>query len=173
MTTDAPDGRICIQSDAPYYPARYWVYAGQLPVVRSVPRLAPIRFSVPPALADLELYLYALEQTTEALHLELNLFTMGQFESDGKLFIHLYTGLGLPPVAQTEDYFRADQAPANWLAGWMSDSFSLPLEGLPPGVYQLAIGFYDPQTGQRFAVEADRHLVDAGRVILQTIQIGD
>lgn len=171
MTTTPASGKICIRSDAPYYPARYWVYGGQLPL-ESTPRVAEIRFSVPSNTSILSLYTVGITQSSDSVAVHLELLTDGGFGEDGKLFVHLYQDLDSPPVAQMEDYFRADQPPANWLAGWMSGTFVLPLQGVEAGHYQLAIGFYNPQTGQRFAIEAiDELTVDNGRVIVQEIDI--
>ena len=70
-----------------------------------------------------------------------------------RVFIHLINENG-------EIVAQSDGEPANWTrptTGWLSDEIiidehSLPIEGLPSGMYQLNIGLYDPATNDRLTL---------------------
>jgi len=72
-----------------------------------------------------------------------------------KFFVHLYDAAGGMLVAQKDVMPRDWAYPTTW---WeegevVSDEIGLDLSDVPPGRYRLAVGVYDPQTGERLAVQ--------------------
>lgn len=76
-----------------------------------------------------------------------------------KVFVHL---LGAPnPATGTPLWAQDDHFPQNarietttWAVGTVyRDIYTISLAGVSTGEYQLSIGFYDPETGQRLTVE--------------------
>ncbi|MDX1993501.1 MAG: hypothetical protein SF029_14015 [bacterium] len=104
------------------------------------------------------------------------------WQSDGAmgdyiLFVHLYAERDKPPIAQLDARpGEGTLPPGNWLPGLFSDRVRVDVSGVPPGEYEVAIGFYDAVTFERlvptdmmpddgFSVAAD------GRLFVGTIQI--
>ncbi len=55
-----------------------------------------------------------------------------------------------PPPAQEDRYPLEGTLPlGDWLAGWHSEQVRLDVSALPAGTYRLALGFYDPTSGER------------------------
>ncbi len=72
-----------------------------------------------------------------------------------KVFVHLYDAAG-NLRAQVDDYPLRGEAPTNtWLPGEVVvDRYTLSLPSdLPLGIYRLAIGLYDPASGQRLPAQ--------------------
>ena len=71
------------------------------------------------------------------------------------MFVHLYD-----PNGKLLEGAQIDQrpgggvlSPANWLPGLVRDSYTLTVpKDVLPGIYQVAIGLYDPVTLERFNV---------------------
>ncbi len=83
---------------------------------------------------------------------------------DYKVFVHLLNGDG-------EIVRQYDAMPCNWQCPtkqWQDgetilDQSLIPLGGLPPGKYRLAVGLYDAKTGERLSArgpDGERHLDD-------------
>ncbi|MEP7285478.1 MAG: hypothetical protein ABI947_06895 [Chloroflexota bacterium] len=76
---------------------------------------------------------------------------------DAKIFVHVYApnGQDKPPVAQANDQ-RLGQGtlpPQNWLLGIIHDDYEITLPaGIAPGRYSVALGLYDPTTGNRLSI---------------------
>ncbi len=92
---------------------------------------------------------------------------------DGKIFVHLYDDPDQPPVKQIDVWPGGSLPPANWLPGYRSDTVTLPLEGVPPGTYSLAIGIYDPNTNERYTVVDQRTGESSDRLFLGEVTIGN
>jgi len=107
--------------------------------------------------------------------------TNGNSEGDYRFFVHLYDDISQPPIAQTDTYTngntggRVGSMPVgNWLPGTLSDTITLNIEAVPSGTYSLAIGFYNPQTGERLIPTSDRYEVTPdGRLWLGEVTIGE
>ncbi len=91
---------------------------------------------------------------------------------DAKVFVHLLGPDGYP-VAQ------ADGVPLGWsypTTAWqpgdfLHDGYTLDLSDVPRGNYTLAVGFYDPTTGQRLPVIAEEAAVVNESLHLQPIAV--
>jgi hypothetical protein len=80
----------------------------------------------------------------------LNWQTDGSAEGDYKVFVHLYDNIDDAPIAQKDMYpGNGTLPPGNWLPGTRPDTIIVNTTGVPPGKYQVAIGFYNPYTLDR------------------------
>jgi hypothetical protein len=127
---------------------------------------------------------YAIEQSNPRFGFQVTFSwaTDGNSEGDYRLFIHLYDDINQPPVAQTDSYTNGNSGGiwvgsmpvGNWLPGTISDTITLNIEGVSSGTYSLAIGFYNPQTGERLIPTSDRYEVSPdGRLWLGEVTIGE
>ena len=94
---------------------------------------------------------YDLSQTSEQLSLNLHWQALVRPETSFKFFIHLLDQTTGEVVSQI-DYVPQDWTyPTNWWeAGeYVVDTAVLPLNNIDSGTYQLLVGIYDPETGER------------------------
>jgi hypothetical protein len=126
---------------------------------------------------DLQLLSYQIEQ--EGTELVANLYWLGMQRPRAAyiVFIHVYDPLSKAIVAQK------DAMPLNWrlpTTDWKSgelvaDQIRLPLAGLPSGDYEIAIGVYDEETGERLPITGTAgslQVSDDERLFLpETVQI--
>lgn len=97
---------------------------------------------------------YRWQTKTDELLVTFRWLSMMNLETDYKLFVHLQDNAG----AIVRQY---DAMPCNWQCPtslWRSgqsidDEAKIPLWGLPPGDYRLAIGLYNSIDGQRLPVK--------------------
>ncbi len=96
--------------------------------------------------------------------------TDGSAKGDYIAFVHLYDDVNQPPVAQTDIRPGGGTLPpGNWLPGVLHDIIWVDVKDVPPGKYQVAIGFYDPITFERLAPDAGG---DAnGRLFIGEVEI--
>jgi hypothetical protein len=106
--------------------------------------------------------------------------TDGHSEGDYRLFVHLYDNVNQPPISQRDTYTKVDSRHqgsmpvGNWLPGTIEDTITLNIDDVPPGTYSLAIGFYNPQTGERLIPTSDTYAVSPdGRLWLGEVTIGE
>lgn len=112
-------------------------------------------------------------QTDEALSVEITWYSAGAARGDYRLFVHLYDDILEPPVAQTDVYPGGGALPpGNWLPGMRQDAIVVDLGELAPGTYALALGFYDPATGERLIPTSELATVwPDGRLLLEQVEI--
>jgi hypothetical protein len=91
-----------------------------------------------------------------------------------KVFVHLYDKDG-QIVAQRDRLPGLDVRPTtDWEEGEvLADRYTVQLEAdVAPGVYQLAVGMYDPATGERLAAYGpDGERLDQDRVFLGQVKV--
>jgi hypothetical protein len=110
---------------------------------------------------------YDLQRTEKELHLSLYWQALSAMNTDYKLFVHLFDPGTEKIVSQQDVLVGGDGHPATrWVPQEVvSSQISLPLAGVPSGVYHLAVGLYDaagrlPITAPpQFTVSADRLLL--------------
>jgi hypothetical protein len=109
----------------------------------------------------------------EALSLEPVWYSNGRAEGDYRFFIHLYDDTTQPPVAQADTYLIDGTAPpGNLPPGKFDDVVVVDLSDVTPGTYQLAIGFYNPYTGERLIPESEVYEVSPdGRLWLGEVEV--
>ncbi len=130
----------------------------------------PIIASYQDGAFDLRRSFYSI--TNGSLYIEQWWLVNYQPEGDYRFFVHVYDDLNQPPVAQLDEYLHG--LPANWLPGSLSFSERIDVTELSSGTYSLAIGFYQPQTGERLLPttdEADVIILPDGRLILGEVEV--
>ncbi len=82
-------------------------------------------------------------------------FTDGSAQGDYKVFVHLLDESG-KIVAQADSYpGYGRELPGNWQPGNLEDQMTVNLDGVAPGLYRVAIGFYNPYTFERLTPQSD------------------
>jgi len=107
---------------------------------------------------------YDLQRTEKELALTLHWQALAEMDTDYKIFVHLFDPVTEKIVAQRDVLAGGDSHPTRrWVPKEVvSSSIALPLEGVPSGVYRLAIGLYHPSgrlpviAPPDFTVSADR-----------------
>ncbi len=105
--------------------------------------------------------------------IDLRLFWQADHALPGSyaLFVHVADPATSQPQAQADVYplILTDEWPSG--ARWVSE---VQIDGrdLPPGDYALNVGWFDPVTGARLGVRADRPWADAGILHLETLTLG-
>jgi hypothetical protein len=114
---------------------------------------------------------YDLQQSEDTVDLTLYWRPEQRTDVDYKVFVHVFDPATGVPVAQH------DAMPRNWryptslwgLDEVIGDPISISLEGLPPGRYGLALGVYDPATGERLGA-AGEEMADGRLVLPETVE---
>lgn len=110
---------------------------------------------------EIQLQGYQFSQSAEALDLTLVWQALENGQTDYTRFVHLIeAGSDGEPLVQSDSPPRYGSYPTSqWIAGEVvTDSLSLPLADVPPGSYQLVVGFYSQPTPGQF----DQLLVQNG-----------
>ncbi|MFZ5915318.1 MAG: 6-pyruvoyl-tetrahydropterin synthase-related protein [Chloroflexota bacterium] len=94
-----------------------------------------------------------LSQTVDALALTLHWQAIQPMTTDYKIFVHLFDPATEAIPVQDDAMPRRNSYPTRWWAAGevVSDPIHLSLTGVPAGEYRLAVGVYDPATGDRLA----------------------
>ena len=103
---------------------------------------------------DLHLLGYDIALEGESLLLSLHWRARARMDTSYKFFVHLYS------LSSGELKAQADVVPLDWTyptTWWeegevVSDPITLPVSDLPKGNYTVAVGVYDPETGDRLPV---------------------
>lgn len=113
------------------------------------------------------------ENPLDGVRLQLTWYTSGNTTGDYRFFAHLYNDINQPPVAQLDRYLADGDTPlGNLLRGRIQQWDYILLADTPPGVYQLAIGFYNPHTLERLQPQSDVYAVtEDGRLFLGEVSI--
>jgi hypothetical protein len=112
---------------------------------------------------------YDLEEEEGALRLTFYWQALEVPDRHYMFFVHVADPSTARPVAQVDTMPRAFTYPTGmWAAGEVvSDQVEVSLENVPSGVYELAVGWYDPETEERLrARAADEQLLPQGRLVL-------
>lgn len=106
--------------------------------------------------ADLRLLGYDLRQADEQLSVVLHWRALRRMDTRYKFFIHLCDVENGEVVTQADVMPRQWTYPTTWweVGEVVSDEIPLSLSNVPPGRYQLMVGVYDPDTGERLAIES-------------------
>jgi hypothetical protein len=120
---------------------------------------------------------YTLEQDANALSLLVAWQALQDIEQNYKTFVHLFDPATERIVAQRDAEPRGGDRPTStWIAGEVvTDGFHIMTVELPAGTYRLAIGLYDPVTGQRLrAVAPNGQRLAEDRVVLEPeVRLGE
>ncbi len=126
---------------------------------------APRQFTAPPIPhptsvtfgGEIRLLGYDVERTKDRLHLTLYWQALTAPRGDYTRFVHLFDPAKGALVAQNDSPPRGGKYPTSWwVAGEVvTETVTLPLEGVPPGAYRLAVGLYDATVTRLPAVGPD------------------
>ncbi|MGQ9681224.1 MAG: 6-pyruvoyl-tetrahydropterin synthase-related protein [Anaerolineae bacterium] len=114
---------------------------------------------------------YDLERTSERLDLTCHWLALQAPGHDYRVFVHLYDPSTESIVAQRDAMPLADTYPTSrWAKGEVvSDRIVLDMGQVPPGRYQLAVGWYDPRTLARLNPSGSAAPISSQRVLLEAI----
>jgi hypothetical protein len=115
---------------------------------------------------------YDLLSGTQNISLTLYWSSALSLTQDYKLFVHLAPLATPEPIRQEDRFTLNGMYPTGmWVPDEIiSETVSLDLAGVPAGDYQLAIGWYDPDTQDRLAAVTDAGPLPDGRYVLAKIQ---
>ncbi|MCC6607797.1 MAG: hypothetical protein IT327_31615 [Anaerolineae bacterium] len=129
---------------------------------------------------EIQLAGYTFSQSEAALELTLVWQALANGQTDYVRFVHLIDPAGGAPLAQSDSPPRFGSYPTSqWTSGEIvEDRLSLPLADVPPGSYQLAVGFYSqlaPGQFNRLPVfdEAGGMLPDGRFLLPVTVTVGE
>lgn len=147
----AVTSRFCISSTGTYEVYHYWVFGIDF---EGVPLPNPDHsFARMDSNGAMLARIEESAQTEEAIELTISWLAQNELTADGKVFIHLYDDPDQPPIAQVNDWFLGALPPANLLPTAFTETYSLPIGEIDAGTYQLAVGIFDPVTGERYLVD--------------------
>jgi hypothetical protein len=112
---------------------------------------------------------YTTSQKDEWLNLTLYWHQERRMETDYKVFVHIADPATGIPVAQNDAMPRHGAYPTTfwWPGEVVRDNIAIPLHGVPAGRYDIAIGLYEPMTGERLPLrDSQGRLIEDGRLIL-------
>jgi hypothetical protein len=118
---------------------------------------------------DLQLLAYELKRNENNVVFTLYWRAQRRMTTDYKIFVHIFDPATSMPAAQDDSRPRREAYPTPyWGPGEVvDDRIPISLQGIPAGNYGVAIGVYDPLTGERLVVLAEKGVVAAdGRYIL-------
>ncbi|MBL8154693.1 MAG: hypothetical protein JNM70_10965 [Anaerolineae bacterium] len=166
---DSGDLQITIESDipdGPYEPYFHWIYSGLFQADRLTGQpVASYQNDAFRLVTDRIDY----ERNSQFLHVELIWEAVRQPQGDYVIFVHVMADPTLPPVAQQDQRPGGGVLPPqNWLPGVLHDTITVDLQSVPPGKYQIAVGLYDPRTGERLLPTG---AVDEARVFIGEVEI--
>jgi hypothetical protein len=109
---------------------------------------------------------FDLRQSTESLELTVYWEALQEMGISYKVFVHLIDPASGSPVVQDDAVPRGWTYPTTqWTRNEVvDDRILLPLDGVAQGQYNLVIGLYDPETGERlsaFSAQGQRYPDDA------------
>ncbi len=164
---------IRVRNGNTFYPYSYYVYRGVGNLSPDTPTDYVAMFLTPSGgtNAHIDLVKVNQQQSSNSIVLSLDWHSLGNIVDDGKIFVHLYDDPTQPPIKQIDVWPGGSLPPANWLPGYRSDTITLPLEGVPPGTYSLAIGIYDPNTDERYTVIDQRTAESSDRLFLGEVVV--
>lgn len=122
----------------------------------------------------LQLLGYDLDVGDGALTVTLHWQAVQRMEASYKVFVHLDSAGGGPPVAQADVVPRNWTYPTDWWEAreYVSDEVAVPLEGVPPGAYSLWVGVYEPDSGRRLPIlEVDAEQESESRLHLTQLAL--
>ena len=117
---------------------------------------------------------YQLEQQPDSIDLTLYWESLATIADDYWVFVHFSAEADQPPITSSNSVPVGSTRPTSgWRVGEiLQDERTLTLSAdLPSGDYQILLGFYHPETGQRFPVTQDGQPLPFDQLPLTTISI--
>jgi mannosyltransferase len=173
-----------VDADGAAVPVRHWYGSGDWVTIGTVrvdawPLVTELPSDVDHLLEDVRLgeaiRLRGYDLTRDENLLTLTLYWQADAPPSASyhVFVHVAEALDAPPVAQ------ADGVPVDWqrpTGTWrtgevIADTYTVSLDGVKPGLYNLVVGMYDPEGGGRPTTSVDGGVVPGGYVLLREIQV--
>ncbi|MBL8133892.1 MAG: hypothetical protein JNL42_18670 [Anaerolineae bacterium] len=165
--TAAMQIRIAAETAGDYQPYFHRAYQGSyaardLPAVLASMQDDAIRLGE--AAPSVEVH----EDGRRILRVGLPWWTDGRATGDLKRYLHVLNADGVV-AAQADGYpARGALPPANWLPGMFIEWVEIDITTLPAGRYRLAVGLYDPFSGER-PLPTGESVDSSGRVIVSAL----
>lgn len=120
----------------------------------------------------LRLHGFDLEQSSEELALTLHWQAISRPEKSYKFFVHLIETSSGELVAQTDFVPRSWTYPTNWWEAGehVADTAVLPLNSVGSGTFQLQVGIYDPDSGERLLVTTENNASTDALILTEIIR---
>jgi hypothetical protein len=121
---------------------------------------------------QLRLLEYETQRTEDRQNVTLYWRSERRMDADYKVFVHIFEPATGIPVAQDDTMPHRSAYPTTfwWPGETVKDVISIPLDDVPPGVYGIAVGVYEPSTGERLPlVKSQGQLIPDGRLVLDEI----
>jgi len=111
---------------------------------------------------------YDLTQDDGIIRLTLYWKSLLDIRENYTVFVHLFDPTDQAIAVQSDEMPQGGTYPTSWWAASevISDTIVLPLEGVKPGVYRLAIGMYDQSLDRLIATDAAEDRLPGDRVVL-------
>ena len=110
----------------------------------------------------IRLWGYNLRQSAETLEIDLAWGALSGMETDYKYFVHIYQTSDTTAVLDQIDIMPQGYGypTSRWVAGEVVvENLAFDLTPLPAGEYVIALGWYDPTTGDRLVISAGQGTV--------------
>ncbi|HUN23259.1 MAG TPA: hypothetical protein PK299_09035 [Anaerolineales bacterium] len=136
------------------------------------PQFPPMQVETTAEFGALRLGGYDSRQSENALALTFYWQAQMPLSGDYHYFVHLVDTAQQQIVAQVDGVPQQGTLPTwQWQAGQIVvESVTLDLQNVPAGEYQITVGWYDPQTGERLPITAPReYTLSENRYLLQSI----
>jgi hypothetical protein len=114
-----------------------------------------------------------IDPASEMLSITVYWQSKTESEKSSISFFHLIDPKTGNPVAQADVIPRGWSYPTSWWAKGevVEDTVQIPMENVPPGRYELRIGWYDEESGARLTPESDQvQLFPDGSALLTVIE---
>jgi hypothetical protein len=121
---------------------------------------------------ELRLLEYQVHLEDRCLDIVLYWYAQCRMNVDYKVFVHVFNPRIDTPVAQQDAMPRRWTYPTTlwWPGEVVDDNISIPLDTVPGGDYGIAIGVYEPTTGERLPlITGQGQLMPDGRLVLEEI----
>ena len=119
---------------------------------------------------EMRLLGYDLRRKGDSVSLALHWQAIRRMDMSYKIFVHVCDEGTGGIVTQSDAVPRRWTYPTTWWEAGeiVSDEIEVSTEGVPPGTYGLAVGVYDPGTGERLAISGgvSSLVLDADRLVL-------
>jgi hypothetical protein len=123
---------------------------------------------------ELQLLEYKLRPKTRRLDVTLYWRSQRRMKVDYKIFVHVFDPATDEIVAQDDAMPHRGAYPTTlwWPGETLEDRFAISLDGVPPGTYGIAVGVYDPLSGERLpAIDSQGQKISDNRLVLEKIAL--
>jgi hypothetical protein len=122
---------------------------------------------------SIQLLSHDIVTASDALSLTLRWSSPVTLTQDYKRFVHLAPLSSPEPIRQVDGFTLDGMYPTGmWIPSEsVSETIKLDLAGVPPGDYQLAVGWYDPETLTRLPAVGKTEPITDGRYVVAHIHL--